>query len=263
MKRTLLLTSFVALSLVPAKSHGQLIVEDPGAIAQSAMQHAIDLGKYVEMISNQVEQINLLTSQLQQVTAYVEAFGDPAALLQITGADQIISQLQQQPIGQLLGDLQQAASGMQSLQYNANGLYRSIEDISISGVAIPRSEDLYKKYGALENTAENFQTVHEETSGRIRSLKRDIASTTTALQAATTDAEAQKLQGVLASQQAELAALQAEVQHAASQVAVQDTLNRNDEEKQSQAQREKDAAEWGITNKQFDELLTLPESTAR
>ena len=70
----------------------------------------------------------------------------------------------------------------------------------------------------------------------------------------------QKLQGVLASQRAELAALQAEVQQAASQVTVQDTLNRNDEEKQEQAQREKDAAEWGLINKQFDELMTLPET---
>lgn len=261
MKRIISLTVVVYLGLFPTKSPAQVIVEDPGAIAQSAVQHAIDLAKYVEMISNQVEQINLLTSQLQQVTAYVEAFGDPAALLQITGADKIISQLQQQPIGQLLGDLQEAASGIESLQNNANGLFRSIENISISGVEVPRSEDLYKKYGALENTVENFQTVHEEASGRIQTLKRDIGSTTTALQSATTDAQVQKLQGVLASQRAELTALQTEVQQAASQVAVQDTLNRNDDEKQAQASREKDAAEWGITTKQFDALLTLPDST--
>jgi hypothetical protein len=44
---------------------------------------------------------------------------------------------------------------------------------------------------------------------------------------------------------------------------VQDTLNRNDEDKQEQARREKDAAEWGITTKQFDELMTLPDLSTR
>lgn len=260
MKRIILIAGLAVIGLAPHKTNAQVIVEDPAAIAQNAVQHAIDLAKYVEMISKQVEQINLLTSQLQQVTAYVNAFGDPASLLQITGADNIISQLQQQPIGQLLGQLQETASGVQSLQNNANGLYRSIENISISGVEVPRAEFLYRKFGALENTVDNFQTVHEQAQGRIQSLKREISTTTTSLQAATTDAQVQKLQGVLASQRAELAALQAEVQQAASQVTVQDTLNRNDEEKQEQAQREKDAAEWGLINKQFDELMTLPET---
>ncbi len=260
MKPIILIAGLAVIGLAPHKTNAQVIVEDPAAIAQNAVQHAIDLGKYVEMISKQVEQINLLTSQLQQITAYVNAFGDPAALLQITGADNIISQLQQQPIGQLLGQLQETASGVQSLQNNANGLYRRIENISISGVEVPRAESLYKKFGALENTVDNFQTVHEQAQGRIQSLKREISTTTTSLQAATTDAQVQKLQGVLASQRAELAALQAEVQQAASQVTVQDTLNRNDEEKQEQAQREKDAAEWGLINKQFDELMTLPET---
>lgn len=260
MKRIILIAGLAVIGLAPHKTNAQVIVEDPAAIAQNAVQHAIDLAKYVEMISKQVEQINLLTSQLQQITAYVNAFGDPASLLQITGADNIISQLQQQPIGQLLGQLQETASGVQSLQNNANGLYRSIENISISGVEVPRAESLYRKFGALENTVDNFQTVHEQAQGRIQSLKREISTTTTSLQAATTDAQVQKLQGVLASQRAELAALQAEVQQAASQVTVQDTLNRNDEEKQEQAQREKDAAEWGLINKQFDELMTLPET---
>lgn len=260
MKRIILIAGLAVIGLAPHKTNAQVIVEDPAAIAQNAVQHAIDLAKYVEMISKQVEQINLLTSQLQQITAYVNAFGDPASLLQITGADNIISQLQQQPIGQLLGQLQETASGVQSLQNNANGLYRRIENISISGVEVPRAESLYRKFGALENTVDNFQTVHEQAQGRIQSLKREISTTTTSLQAATTDAQVQKLQGVLASQRAELAALQAEVQQAASQVTVQDTLNRNDEEKQEQAQREKDAAEWGLINKQFDELMTLPET---
>lgn len=263
MKRIILITGLAVIGLAPNKANAQFIVEDPAAIAQSAIQHTIDLAKYVEMISKQVEQINLLTSQLNQITAYVDAFGDPSSLLSITGADQIIGQLRLPSSGQLLGNLQRASSGATSLTNTSGDLFRSIENINISGVEVPRHEELYRKYGALEDTEANYRTVHEESADRIGTLKESISDTTRALQSATTDAEVQKLQGTLASQNAQLTALQGDVQNAATQVLVQDALNRNDEEKQEQAQREKDAAEWGITTKQFDELMTLPDLSTR
>lgn len=249
-----------AAAMLPLSAHAQFIVEDPAAIAQSATQHLAEVAKFKEMIDKQVEQINLLTSQLDQISAYVDAFGDPSSLLNITGADKIISQLRLPSSGQLLGDLQRSSSGATSLTNTSGGLFRPIESINISGVEVPRREELYRKYGALEDTETNYRTVHEESADRIKTLKDDISDTTRALQSATTDAEVQKLQGTLASQNAQLTALQGDVQNAATQVLVQDALNRNDEEKQAHAQREKDAAEWGITTKEFDKLMTLPET---
>lgn len=249
--------------MLPLSAHAQFIVNDPVAVAQSAVQHTIELAQYVEMVSNQVEQINLLTSQLSEVTAYVEAFGDPSSLLSITGADQIIGQLRLPSSGQLLGDLQRASSGATSLTNTSGGLFRPIENIDISGVQIPRHEELYRKYGALEDTESNYRTVHEESADRIKTLKENISETTRALQSATTDAEVQKLQGTLASQNAQLTALQGDVQNAATQVLVQDALNRNDAEKQEEAEREKNAAEWGVINREMDRMLTIPNRNAR
>lgn len=249
--------------MLPLSAHAQFIVNDPVAVAQSAVQHTIELAQYVEMVSNQVEQINLLTSQLSEVTAYVEAFGDPSSLLSITGADQIIGQLRLPSSGQLLGDLQRASSGATSLANTSGGLFRPIESIDISGVQIPRHEELYRKYGALEDTESNYRTVHEESADRIKTLKENISETTRALQSATTDAEVQKLQGTLASQNAQLAALQGDVQNAATQVLVQDVLNRNDAEKQEEARREENAAEWGVINREMDRMLTIPNRNAR
>jgi hypothetical protein len=249
--------------MLPLSAHAQFIVNDPVAVAQSAVQHTIELAQYVEMVSNQVEQINLLTSQLSEVTAYVEAFGDPSSLLSITGADQIIGQLRLPSSGQLLGDLQRASSGATSLTNTSGGLFRPIENIDISGVHIPRHEELYRKYGALEDTESNYRTVHEESADRIKTLKENISETTRALQSATTDAEVQKLQGTLASQNAQLTALQGDVQNAATQVLVQDVLNRNDAEKQEEAEREKNAAEWGTINREMDRMLTIPNRNAR
>lgn len=250
-------------AMLPLSAHAQFIVNDPVAVAQSAVQHTIELAQYVEMVSNQVEQINLLTSQLSEVTAYVEAFGDPSSLLSITGADQIIGQLRLPSSGQLLGDLQRASSGATSLTNTSGGLFRPIENIDISGVQIPRHEELYRKYGALEDTESNYRTVHEESADRIKTLKENISETTRALQSATTDAEVQKLQGTLASQNAQLTALQGDVQNAATQVLVQDALNRNDAEKQEEAEREKNAAEWGVINREMDRMLTIPNRNAR
>lgn len=151
-------------AMLPLSAHAQFIVEDPAAIAQSATEHLAEIAKFKEMIDKQVEQINLLTSQLDQITAYVEAFGDPSSLLSITGADQIIGQLRLPSSGQLLGDLQRASSGATSLTNTSGGLFRPIENIDISGVQIPRHEELYRKYGALEDTESNYRTVHEESA---------------------------------------------------------------------------------------------------
>lgn len=250
-------------ALLPFTAQAQFIVEDPAAIAQSAEEHLAEIAKFKNMISKQVEQIGLLSSQLQQVTAYTKSFGDPSSLLKITGANQVIGQLRLPSSGQLLSDLQRTSSGTTSLTNTRGGLFRPIESIDISGVEIPRHEELYRKYGALEDTETNYRTVHEESAARIQTLKENISDTTTALQAATTDAEVQKLQGTLASQNAQLTTLQGEVQNAAAQVLVQDALNRNDAEKQDEAQREKNAAEWGVINKDFDRMLTIPNRNAR
>jgi hypothetical protein len=78
------------------------------------------------MVNNQLKQITTMTQQLQQVTAYVKAFGDPSSLLNITGANQLISSLRQTGVGETIGQLQQAAHGIQALQYTANGLYTNL-----------------------------------------------------------------------------------------------------------------------------------------
>ena len=75
----------------------------------------------LQMINNQMHRINTLTQQLQQIQSYVKAFGDPSKLLQITGADSLVSSLKTSGVGQTIGQLQQAASGVAALQCNANG----------------------------------------------------------------------------------------------------------------------------------------------
>lgn len=255
--KTLALISILALAAAPT-IHAQLVVEDPASIAQDAVNQVVDLGKYIEMVNNQVRQITTMTQELQQVTAYARAFGNPAQLLNVTGANELVSSLQQSGAGQTFSTLQQTASGADALRNNGNGLYQNITDASLSGVTVPRVAEVYKPFGALENTSANYSTVYNDATQRRQALQTDMAGTVTQLQAATTDAETQKLQGVVAGQSAQLQAIDQEIANAASQVAVQDAANRNDAEKQQRAQNEEIAADRHDAFTKFGSMM-LPD----
>lgn len=242
MKKThLVLIAAFMLAHTPVRA--QLIVEDVASIAQEAIDHVLDLSEYIEMVSNQVEQINTMTQQLQQVTAYVKAFGDPASLLEITGVSGLVADLQLSGVGQTIAELQGLAQGAEALKANVNGLYSSIEDISLSGVKVPRPEDLYRKFAAVDRATDNYTAVYNDVSTRRKALKGEMAATTQKLQSSSTDAETQKLAGVVAGQSAELEALDREVQFATSQAVMQDISNRNDAEKRQNAHTEEIAAD--------------------
>lgn len=237
----------------------QVIVTNPISDALTEILHLEEIAKQVEIINNQVQQINTLTQELQQVQAYVKAFGDPEQLLHIIGADQLIMSLQQSGVGQTIGELQELADGVEALRYNANGLYESLGDTftTPSGATFPRAEDLYRKFGAVHQASQNFQTVTDDVLIRRDTLRQQIAATTQQLQAATTDAETQKLTGVLVGYTAELEAVDREVEQAAAQVATQDIENRADRERQDQARREERRAEMQESTRRYGEVFRL------
>ena len=78
------------------------------------------------------------------------------------------------------------------------------------------------------------------------------------LQSSTTDAETQKLQGVVTAQSAQLQSIDNEIANAASQAVVQDIANRNNEAKQQQARNEEIAAERHDALKKFGTMM-LPD----
>jgi hypothetical protein len=252
-KRLLIIATTFLLALPAARA--QLVVEDVLSIAQDAVNQVVDLAKYVEMVNNQVQQINTMTQELQQTVAYVKAFGDPAQLLEIAGVNELMSELDLSGVGQTLGELRQTASGIQSLKNNAAGLYQSITDVSFSGIEVPRVTDIYKPFSALENASSNYTTVYDDVTQRRQTLKGQMVGTIDRLQASTTDAETQKLQGVVTAQAAQLQSLDDEIANAASQAVVQDISNRNDEAKQQQARNEEIAAERHDALKKFGTMM--------
>lgn len=256
MKLTASLTILlITAPLLPA----QLVVTDPIAHTLSRIDHVQDLAKYIEMVNNQVKQITTMTQELQQVTAYVKAFGDPSKLVNIVGANQLISSLQQPGAGQTLTQLQRSANGPQALQYNGNGLFQSPGQTFTTpdGTQVSRLEDSYRKYGAIQDDSRNFQTVTDDVLKRRKALRDNIAATTQKLQASTTDAETQKLNGVLIGYNAELATVDHEIDRAAEEVATQDAENRADRQRQEQARREERQAQLEESFNRYGEVFRL------
>ena len=112
------------------------------------------------------------------------------------------------------------------------------------GQTIQRPADQYKPFAAIINTASNYVSVADNAAQRRATIKDQIAQTTEQLQNATTDAEVQKLHGVLTSLNGDLASTDDEVNQAASSAMVQDIQNRNDQQKQILALTELQNAEF-------------------
>jgi len=256
------LIPFLAIVGVAATVHAQYVVTDPISDVLNEVMHTEDIAKTVEMIENQVQQINALTQQLQQIEAYVKAVGDPSQLLNIVGADALISSLRTSGVGQTLGQLEQLANGIQAMRDNGNGLYQSIGTTFTTpgGVQLPRAEDLYRKFAAIQDAAQNFQTVYDDVMQRRNALRKNIAETTQQLQSATTEAEAQKLSGVLTGYNAELAAIDKQVDQAAAESLVLNVQNQNDREKQEQARKEERQAEFSEAMRDYSTTFQINDA---
>jgi membrane-associated HD superfamily phosphohydrolase len=209
------------------------------------LDQAENIAKYVTMIDNQVQQIDTLTSQLSEFKNYESLFGNPSQVV-LSMVAPLKADLQSLEPGKNLENLVSSADGNYALTYNDSGIYATV-GVSFQtpgGQTIQRPADQYKPFAAINGTANNYVTVADNAAQRRATIKDQIAQTTEQLQNATTDAEVQKLHGVLTSLNGDLASTDDEVNQAASSAMVQDIQNRNDQQKQIQALTEQQNAEF-------------------
>jgi hypothetical protein len=102
------------------------------------------------------------------------------------------------------------------------GVYRPVapQFPNYDGVPIDRDPQVFKQAHDVTVSVDDFKTVQNDVYARRENLKHAIASTSDALQAATTEAEEQKLQAVLNAQYGQLAAVDGEVALSAAEVQV-------------------------------------------
>jgi membrane-associated HD superfamily phosphohydrolase len=209
------------------------------------MDEAENMAEFVSMIDNQVQQIETLGNQLSEFKNYESLFGNPSQVV-LSMVAPLDADLKSLEPGLNLENLVGNADGNYALTYNDSGIYATV-GVSFQtpgGQTIQRPADQYKPYAAINNTANNYVTVADNAAQRRAAIKDQIAQTTQQLQDATTDAEVQKLHGVLTSLNGDLASTDDEVNQAAASAMVQDIQNRNDQQKQIQALTEQQNAEF-------------------
>ncbi len=243
-------------------ARAQWVVYDPAVHSQQIFNEIQDLLQYAQMIDNQVQQINTLTSQLTEFQNYEAVFGDPSRVA-LSMVAPLNADLQKIEPGLSLENLISRADGNIALTYNNSGIYETVGQSfqTPGGQTIQRPANLYAPYSAIINIASNYVAVADNAAQRRVALKNQIAQTSAQLQHADTDAEVQKLQGILTSLNAALASTDDEVNQAASAAMVQDIQNRNDQRKQIQALTEQQNAEFTEAVSNYTakfQLLTEP-----
>jgi hypothetical protein len=257
------LIAIIAVALPLAFSaRAQWIVYDPTMNVQQIVDEAESLAKYVTMIDNQVQQINTLTSQLTEFKNYEAVFGNPGKVL-LSMVAPLDTDLKSLEPGLNLENLVANANGNIALTFNDAGIYATVGTSfqTPGGQTVQRPANQYEPFSAVINTASNYVSVADNAAQRRAAIKDQIAQTTQQLQAATTDAEVQKLHGVLTSLNGDLASTDDEVNQAASAAMVQDIQNRNDQQKQIVALTEQQNAEFTEAVSNYTakfQLLTTP-----
>ena len=242
--KKLIVTALIALPLA-FSARAQWIVYDPVSNVQQILDEVENLAEYAQMIDNEVQQITTLGDQLSEFRNYESLFGNPSQVV-LSMVPNLNSDLQSLEPIQNLGSLVASANGNAALTFNDHGIYATVGASfqTPGGQTIQRPANQYEPFAAIINTASNYVNVADSAAQRRATIKAQIAQTTQQLQGATTDAQVQKLQGVLTSLNGDLASTDDEINQAASAAMVQDIQNRNDQQKQIQALTEQQNAEF-------------------
>jgi hypothetical protein len=243
MKKLITLTAFSLLCAPQLRAQWE--VYDPALHTQTILNGVQEVAKFVEVINKQVQQIQTLTDQLNEFKHYENLFGDPASVVLAT-VKPLTDDLKKTEVGQTLTTLEGAVNAGQAMLYDAGGLFHSIgtEFTTPGGQQVRRQSAEYLPVAAVQKTTDNYLAVSTDATARRVALKQQIAATAEQLKSATTDAEVQKLSGVLTGLSAALESTDHEVSQATASAVVQDIANRNDERRQIEAKKEQQHAEF-------------------
>jgi hypothetical protein len=215
MKRAFLFFLAVA-SFAPCRA--QWAVIDVASIQQSAMNYAA----LVQQLSNQASQITNQIQQIQQFETQLKRLGNMADVKALVGFPEFRLDLNLPTKIKVWADGVARVDGRGIFGDTRGGIYAPItpDFTDFNGGAIERDPQAYKTAQAVTETVDEFKSVQTDVYTRRENLKRAIAATSEAMQAAETAAEQQKLATVLDAQYGELAAVDSEVALSAAQVQV-------------------------------------------
>lgn len=216
MKRITFAVLVVLAVTVPASA--QWAVIDVANIQQSAMNYAA-LG---QQIANQASQIANQVQQIQQFESQLKRLGNMADVKALVGFPEFRVDLNLPTQIKTWADGVARMDARRIFGDTRNGVFAAVtaEFPTFDGGMIARDPVIYRQAQSVTETVDEFKTVQTDVYTRRENLKRAIAETSDAMQAAETEAEQQKLASVLEAQYGQLAAVDSEAALSAAQVQV-------------------------------------------
>lgn len=216
MKALLAISLLVAVGAVP--TFAQWAVVDVPNLTQSIANYGVmgeQLAKQAAQIANQMQQIQQFETQLKRL-------GDMSSLKSLVGFPEFRADLALPTKIKKWADGLTRVDGRGLFGDTRGGIFAEItfEFPDFDGARVDRDPQIFKQAHDMATTVDEFKAVQNDVYTRREDLKRAIARTSEALQAADTEAEQQKLQSVLNAQYGQLSAVDAEVALSAAEVQV-------------------------------------------
>ena len=241
---------FILFGLLSPAAFAQWIVNDPiNTVINTGIQSA-QIANHLEVLRQWAVQIEALNRQLRELQDQLavqrrirDVIGDPTA----AGAQVVLRDLGATELARTYGETMQAvqrlANATTSLRRTAEGIFESLDDRTVLKRDFRRQEARYRRYATVERQADSYAAVLAETEPRIGAVQTDLAQTLTAMRAAPTQAEVDKLGVKVAALNGQLDHLAARRHDEAEKLHAQQILNENQAAKEQQDLLEKQIAE--------------------
>ncbi len=216
MKQIFTLFLLASAGAIPASA--QWAVFDVPNLTQSIANYAA----LTEQIAHQATQISNQVQQIRQFEARLRRAGDMASFRRLVGFTEFRADLNLPTQITTWADRLARIDGRGIFGDTRGGIFPQINVHfpDFDGVRMNRDPEIFKQSHDIVVTVDEFKTVQNDVYIRREDLKRAITRTSEAMQAATTEAEQQKLQAVIEAQYGQLAAVDAEVTLSAAEVQV-------------------------------------------
>ena len=206
------------LSTGAACCQAQWAVIDVAGLKQSVVNYSAltkQIAQQATQISNQVQQIRQYEMQLKRL-------GDMSTVKDLVGFSEFRADLNLPTQITSWSEGLTLVNGQGLFGDTRGGVFIQIapEFRDFDGGLIERNASVFKPAHDVVVTVDEFKAVQSDVLTRREELKRAIARTSEALQAANTEAEQQKLDSVLKAQYGQLAAIDSEVTLSAAEVQV-------------------------------------------
>ena len=228
----------------------QWIVHDPANTAVNSAIQSAQAASHLEVLRQWATQLEGLNRQIRQLEDQLaeqrrirEVLGNPS----LAGSQVVLDRLAPDELARTYGDalrvVRRLADATASLRRTAEGIYGQLDDRTALGQTFARRGTSYLRYASVEQQADQAARVFDETTARQLALQADLSGTLSALKAATTQAEVDKLNTKVAAINGQLAVMAVQRRDETDKLLAQQIQNENQAAKERQDLLEKQIAE--------------------